>query len=362
MKRNILLCMLSVMLCCSSTISAQQIVRPVVVEEATGTWCGFCPRGAVSMDYMSDKYGDDFVGIAVHNGENDPMVVDAYDAGLTKFPNFSGFPSAVVARTHLLDPKDIEQPFLDVAAIPATVELNAKATYDKVTRQLFVTATAVPSKNYVAPKFFIALIEDGVSGTSPGYAQANYYAGGNYGQMGGYEKLPNPVPADKMVYNHVARALIGGFNGIGQSIKSPWLANKPATYEYDKYTIPEAFNISKCHVVVGVLSNENKFLNVVKLPLEEALASKELNADLKVVISPNPVKDIAYIQVNNRHADELSIRVFNNLGLQVAAQNYGRLNGENSLPLLTADLAAGVYFVHINLGEERVVKQIAIVK
>lgn len=32
--------------------------------------------------------------------------------------------------------------------------------------------------------------------------------------MGGFELLPNPVPAAKMTYNHVARAILGGWAGI----------------------------------------------------------------------------------------------------------------------------------------------------
>src|SRR5690606_4188824 len=41
--------------------------KRAVVEEGTGTWCQYCPRGAVMMNRMSDIYGDSYVGIAVHN-------------------------------------------------------------------------------------------------------------------------------------------------------------------------------------------------------------------------------------------------------------------------------------------------------
>ena len=54
--------------------------RRVVGEEGTGTWCGWCVRGHVFMDYMDEKYPDTWIGIAVHNG--DPMVVDDYDTGM----------------------------------------------------------------------------------------------------------------------------------------------------------------------------------------------------------------------------------------------------------------------------------------
>ncbi|MEZ4982805.1 MAG: thioredoxin family protein [Saprospiraceae bacterium] len=67
------------------------------VEEVAGTWCTWCPRGAVWMERIHDEYTQYFAGVAVHN--NDPMEVDEYDAGIKAFPSFSGFPSVIVDRT-----------------------------------------------------------------------------------------------------------------------------------------------------------------------------------------------------------------------------------------------------------------------
>lgn len=68
----------------------------MLAEEATGTWCTWCPRGAVFMAKMKEDYPDDFIGIAVHN--QDPMTLTSYNTGLTNLPGFSGFPSVVVRR------------------------------------------------------------------------------------------------------------------------------------------------------------------------------------------------------------------------------------------------------------------------
>ena len=37
-----------------------------VVEEGTGTWCGWCPLGIVGLNGMAKKYPETFIGIAVH--------------------------------------------------------------------------------------------------------------------------------------------------------------------------------------------------------------------------------------------------------------------------------------------------------
>ena len=42
--------------------------RVTVVEEGTGTWCGWCVRGIVALEYMRENYPDKFIGIGVHYG------------------------------------------------------------------------------------------------------------------------------------------------------------------------------------------------------------------------------------------------------------------------------------------------------
>jgi len=41
----------------------------VLVVEQTGAWCQYCPNGAEALIELSATYGDDIVGIAVHNGD-----------------------------------------------------------------------------------------------------------------------------------------------------------------------------------------------------------------------------------------------------------------------------------------------------
>ncbi len=70
--------------------------RSVVMEEFTGTWCGWCPRGIVGLENLNKDFGNSFIGIAVHGG-NDPMVIDVLSA-------VEGFPSCVLDREVAGDP------------------------------------------------------------------------------------------------------------------------------------------------------------------------------------------------------------------------------------------------------------------
>ena len=97
--------------------------RVSVVEEQTGTWCGWCPRGHVALDLLNKQLGDKVVTLAGHftNGESqvDPMNIlgdnitsqaEAYaDYGLialyvSSLLGGGGLPGAMFDRVVAADP------------------------------------------------------------------------------------------------------------------------------------------------------------------------------------------------------------------------------------------------------------------
>jgi hypothetical protein len=108
--------------------------KMVVGEEATGTWCQWCPRGAVFMDLFQTKYDQYWAGIAVHNG--DPMTNTDYDAGIG--PLISGYPSAIVDRLPDVDPSGMSPDFFARLQTPPVATIVNGATWDAATRDLNV--------------------------------------------------------------------------------------------------------------------------------------------------------------------------------------------------------------------------------
>ncbi len=241
----------------SATVSGVSFVptKRWVAEEATGTWCGWCPRGAVFMDYMAENFPDEFIGIAVHN--EDPMAVAVYDNGLTSFPGFPGFPSVIVDRREIIDPQELPDVQPEYAARVAPVDPSIHATLDVATKELSVEASAefVTQLSDVDYRLNVVLIEDGVTGSGSGYAQANYYAGGGAGPMGGYEDLPDPVPAEQMVYNHVARDILGGWAGFAGSVPSELVAGDVAVHSLT-YELSASWAPLHMHAVVMVIDQQ----------------------------------------------------------------------------------------------------------
>lgn len=72
--------------------------RRVVLEEGTGTWCGYCPMGVLAIENLERVFGESIIPIAVHN--QDVMTVSEYDGSLM-FPNF---PIGLVNRTQMCYP------------------------------------------------------------------------------------------------------------------------------------------------------------------------------------------------------------------------------------------------------------------
>lgn len=80
---------------------SRKVERHSVVEESTGTECGFCTRGWLGMETLRERYPESFLGIAIHRyNASDPM----YNLKYAKV-GFIGAPECIIDRnTPTLDP------------------------------------------------------------------------------------------------------------------------------------------------------------------------------------------------------------------------------------------------------------------
>lgn len=326
--------------------------KKIVVEEATGTWCQWCPRGAVYLDSITKLYPDHFIGIAVHNA--DPMVVAPYDAGMRAFPGFSGYPQVVTNRKTLSDPSAIEPIFYDQIVELTPVLLDLGATYNGNTRVITIEAKADFVEAVTGDhRFNLVVIEDGVKGTTAAYNQSNAYAGGANGVMGGYELLPNPVPASRMVYNHVARAIMDGYEGIQGNLPDDIPANTSYIREYS-YTLPATYNFNNIKLVAMMLDPNGEIINANELSIDEALANGLFTAtndpkkeETQLIINPNPASDMTLLHVSLTNDSRVTIEILDLMGRVVGKKDYGILSGIVDLPIQTSLLENGNYMVRL---------------
>lgn len=192
----------------------------VVIEEGTGSWCGWCPLGILAFEHLQATYPDHFIGIAVHN--DDPLMVADYDEGLQcpAFPlgainrELWGEPMKNVGNEYFLDAAGTWRYYLEQAlATSPTFEVrigDVSLSEDAVQAEARLRF-AFARKN---PRFRVAyvLTEDDVQAD---FLQINYLAqyrleafgkfgaGGEYGQQ----------RVENLVYQDVARCIWPAFRG-----------------------------------------------------------------------------------------------------------------------------------------------------
>lgn len=345
----------------SKTITVDPTVaapgKVVVGEEATGTWCQWCPRGAVYMDYMENNYEGFWAGIAVHN--NDPMTVTAYDAGMGAL--ISGYPSELVDRGAAIDPSAVENSFMQRVVIAPQATITNGAQLNGNTLDVSLTFNFPNAMSGTGYKVICVLTEDSVTGTTSQWSQSNAYAGGGNGAMGGYESLPNPVPYTMMHYDHVARAISPSFAG-GTGFPASITAGSTFTFVF-QFTVPSNWNTSRMHIVGMFVEPSGMVNNGSTTTIAQAISNGYVTGlgigpvlnpdqpDVNLNLYPNPADALAYASINLESAQEVTMVITDLTGKVVAERSYGELIGSQLLPINTTEFAAGVYMVSVRTGQ-----------
>lgn len=157
----------------------REFVKRSVVEQFTGTGCPNCPRGHVAMHNMHNLYGDQFIGIALHQyNSSDPMKNYSYSLNY-----FTSAPQCTVNRSgNAIDPYS-DMPIVLKASLneDALAEVTVTGTFTEEDTKVNATASVA---SLVAGDYDIAFIltADGLTGTSSEWMQTNnmYKGSGMY--------------------------------------------------------------------------------------------------------------------------------------------------------------------------------------
>jgi len=228
----------------------------VVVEDFTGTWCGWCPRVSEAVRLLKQETSDAIV-VAIHNG--DPMQFSGEGTIRAAF-NVTGFPTALINRQERWSspqPSNVSQ---------VTSKIGKKA-YASLAMESTVSGDVLDLKvkvmmgySYKSMKLAVYMLEDGLV-----YDQRNftsYYGGAD--------------PIRDFVHDDVLRRSLTDV--FGDDIPQDQVGhNKTFTRDF-QYAIPPSYDKNKVKLVAFVTTgSERDIINVRQSKLGESQDFQPLN-------------------------------------------------------------------------------------
>lgn len=342
-------------------------VKKILAEEGTGTWCGWCPRGAVYMDSLANNfYKSSFSLVAVHNA--DTMTVPAYDAKIDSI--VSGYPSVAIDRRQEVDPNKLINVYnqqKDYFGYADIVLSYLPATGNNYALKVSVTPVINMAGDY---RLALALTENYVSGVSAAWEQENYYSFqmGNIPLTGAgldWQAEPKKVPASKMHYNHVARGIFPDPNGDFGSLPATMTAG--TTYNYT-FNIPlETWwdrSNDKMHAVVMLIRNADGHVLNSNNTVVPPLGISDVDAGINhLAVYPNPANDKAYINFTLAEKSTVQIKVTDALGrVMNSISKPGMENGAHKLGIDLSTLSNGIYNVTVQTEKGNISTRLSVIK
>lgn len=227
--------------------------RRMVVEEHTGAWCGWCVRGIVALKEMKERYGDDFIGIGIHN--KDQYAVTAYDNFIGGYMN--GYPNSIINRSG----SEVDPSYSNLAGryqsmdAQADADIAVEATYDTEGKINFTAHSRFAfSETNADYRVAFVVLENQLP-----IKQQNYYSGGS-SVMGGFENLGSVAEVN---IDDVARGIYPTPSGDKGSV--PASVTKGEVYDYS-YSVKPTFSNGKNVEVVALLLNgkTGEIMNAIK--------------------------------------------------------------------------------------------------
>lgn len=350
-------------------------VKRLVFEDATGTWCGWCPSGTVAMDAFVENHPGAAAQIVVHSG--DPMTINAYATFIN--PYLNNYPDMVVDRRTSYSPTatDIEtvyethrNDFSFAAVTLGNVSVNGNI--------VTVPVTVKPFTSLANSKLALVVTESNIkhinASDPPGYAdslwmQTNYYSGGELGPMGGWEALPEHVPDTR--YHFVARSITpspaggAGLLPVSMATGVPYQATLSATLD-------PSWNKNNLQYIVlligpdGALQNSN----YTALPHLDPVLPNDTNHTTAIIYQendihsmrfyPNPVSDLLTVSFNMPEATDAALSITDITGRPVYTRRHKLNAGKSTIAIPAAGLCNGVYLVTAVTNKGRTSRKVVV--
>jgi thiol-disulfide isomerase/thioredoxin len=217
--------------------------RKIIIEDYTGTWCGFCP-GVLGAIESVEELTDEIAVVAIHetaNSNPDPMHFPQVQ-DLKDMFGVDGLPAARINRTSSWSsPYDTEE----VTGMAGDVTDFAISILSQLTDNELVVEVNIVYENGSVPgdKLVVYLVEDGII-----YDQTNYF---NADETSPFYQMGDPIP--NFEHHKVLRKSISQL--FGDAISS---TSALETYSRTlSVVVSPEYNIDNLSLVAMVVSEDN---------------------------------------------------------------------------------------------------------
>nr|WP_321222102.1 Omp28-related outer membrane protein [uncultured Psychroserpens sp.] len=215
-----------------------------LIEDYTGTWCGYCPRVSYGIELSQDA-SDNVVAVAIHNGD---AMANNYGSQMESAVNIQGFPTAWINRAQewtYPEPNNVNQ----VTNLATGTKSNGLAinTAIKGDNLSFIVSVGF-GENVSGAKLVVFLLENGLVYDQVNYT--SYYGGG--------------ATINGFVHDHVLRHSFTSV--LGDAIPAGEATAGNSYRMHMNYTIPSglAQNNTNTEIVAMLLNSNGEVINVNK--------------------------------------------------------------------------------------------------
>lgn len=264
-----------------------QPVKKVLLEEFSGNWTGFSPRGFAKRDSIVNANQGLVIPVGFHYA--DPLANAESDAIVDSF-GVSTYPSGMVDRKLFSGQSSVSMNTQDwgywtnsrLANYPV-LSLTISSDYNSATRlsnaHVKIKFNSAKTANMKVHLFYI---EDSVINFSPAYNQENYYGAGCSFADPGSPYYNFPCVINGLAYRHVFRhaaSPVYGTTGIIPTSVSP---GDTFSINY-AYTLPQSFDETRITLVAFVSTTDHSVLNA------ESMAMMSCSCVLSATTTITPV-------------------------------------------------------------------------
>lgn len=258
--------------------------RTMVIEEGTGTQCGYCPLGHRALELIDDIYGEKVIPVAVHSYTGGSEFLTSWTQDYGAFLGFTGYPAAMINREFVGEPlySDGKEYYTNSPAGDKTwCDYLSKAMGELTDAEIHIDHATIDTNNgmievgvdvryaydsdNVNLNLHTVVLENGLTAR-----QANNVSTiksdllGDWGSGGKYGR----PSVGNVPFNHVARGMHGtSYAGVTGMFPRTIDSSKTYKSEYAFQTPRELTDANNAEVVVMLIdANSQRVINAAKAP------------------------------------------------------------------------------------------------